>query len=185
MHSDMCTDQERRNSMDFDIQRRLSSPMSIGLSTGSRSPQHSPVSVGSMCPSSPLSDGGYSVKSSLSPRSPVSSIGSSLDIESRTAQIPQHNVRTLNFSIDTILSPDFGSRRKSFERVRDYKITHDSNKPVDLSKVSKEKPKETKLPASGDVPENANPAGVWPAWVFCTRYSDRPSSGKFIIFITI
>jgi hypothetical protein len=27
---------------------------------------------------------------------------------------------------------------------------------------------------------------LWPAWVFCTRYSDRPSSGKIsysIVFI--
>ena len=22
---------------------------------------------------------------------------------------------------------------------------------------------------------------LWPAWVFCTRYSDRPSSGKFSV----
>ena len=22
---------------------------------------------------------------------------------------------------------------------------------------------------------------LWPAWVFCTRYSDRPSSGKYIL----
>jgi hypothetical protein len=24
--------------------------------------------------------------------------------------------------------------------------------------------------------------GVWPAWVFCTRYSDRPSSGNYFFF---
>ena len=25
---------------------------------------------------------------------------------------------------------------------------------------------------------SGNPAALWPAWVYCTRYSDRPSSGK-------
>ena len=26
-------------------------------------------------------------------------------------------------------------------------------------------------------------ASLWPAWVYCTRYSDRPSAGNFICFI--
>jgi len=27
---------------------------------------------------------------------------------------------------------------------------------------------------------NGGKEPLWPAWVYCTRYSDRPSSGKFI-----
>ena len=47
--------------------------------------------------------------------------------------------------------------------------------PVDLSKTSNEAPK-----ADADCPPGMvrGPNGqLWPAWVFCTRYSDRPSSG--------
>ena len=48
--------------------------------------------------------------------------------------------------------------------------------PVDLSKTSNEAPK-----TDSDCPPGMvrGPNGqLWPAWVFCTRYSDRPSSGK-------
>ena len=47
--------------------------------------------------------------------------------------------------------------------------------PVDLSKTSNEAPK-----VDPDCPPGMvrGPNGqLWPAWVFCTRYSDRPSSG--------
>merc|ERR1711953_36723 len=47
--------------------------------------------------------------------------------------------------------------------------------PVDLSKTTNEAPK-----ADADCPPGMvrGPNGqLWPAWVFCTRYSDRPSSG--------
>jgi hypothetical protein len=30
--------------------------------------------------------------------------------------------------------------------------------------------------AAGTLP--GSPQLLWPAWVYCTRYSDRPSSGK-------
>ena len=47
--------------------------------------------------------------------------------------------------------------------------------PVDLSKTSNEAPKTDAECPPGMV---RGPAGqLWPAWVFCTRYSDRPSSG--------
>ena len=50
--------------------------------------------------------------------------------------------------------------------------------PVDYSKTSNEAPK-----TDGDCPPGMvrGPNGqLWPAWVFCTRYSDRPSSGPRI-----
>ena len=46
---------------------------------------------------------------------------------------------------------------------------------MDLSKTTNEAPK-----ADADCPPGMvrGPNGqLWPAWVFCTRYSDRPSSG--------
>jgi hypothetical protein len=36
---------------------------------------------------------------------------------------------------------------------------------------------EDKLTDSGSSNKSAN--SLWPAWVYCTRYSDRPSSGEF------
>ena len=50
--------------------------------------------------------------------------------------------------------------------------------PVDLSKTSNEAPKTDASCPPGMV---RGPNGqLWPAWVFCTRYSDRPSSGPRI-----
>lgn len=33
----------------------------------------------------------------------------------------------------------------------------------------------------GSTPTKDNQSMLWPAWVYCTRYSDRPSSGKALI----
>ena len=53
-----------------------------------------------------------------------------------------------------------------------------TSEPVDLSKSSNNNNNNEE---DGDVPPGMvrGPNGqLWPAWVFCTRYSDRPSSGK-------
>ncbi len=70
-------------------------------------------------------------------------------------------------------------------------LNHNNNQPVDLS--SKTPQNGTSNGGSGGDSKNAKdpdqegvPPGMvrgpngqlWPAWVFCTRYSDRPSSGK-------
>lgn len=47
---------------------------------------------------------------------------------------------------------------------------------------STEKPNKTQTSATDS--GNKGPIS-WPAWVYCTRYSDRPSSGTIIIIITI
>ena len=92
--------------------------------------------------------------------------------------------RNLSFSIENILRP-------SFKPVTDIKPEIPSSPepaavatsapvtepeiPVDLSKTSNEAPK-----TDADCPPGMvrGPNGqLWPAWVFCTRYSDRPSSG--------
>ena len=60
------------------------------------------------------------------------------------------------------------------------KNSTNTNQPVDLSKSSSGDENETKG-KDDDVPPGMvrGPNGqLWPAWVFCTRYSDRPSSGK-------
>ncbi|KAK7074677.1 homeobox protein, partial [Halocaridina rubra] len=87
--------------------------------------------------------------------------------------------RSLKFSIDNILKPDFGRRLKCAET---------SEQPVDLSRdPNRDGGKKGPLdptralavaPNSLLMKERENTGGstLWPAWVYCTRYSDRPSA---------
>ena len=84
------------------------------------------------------------------------------------APVPRH----LSFSIENILKPDTKPKPKTENiKVQNPEI----EVPVDLSKTSNEAPR-----TDPDCPPGMvrGPNGqLWPAWVFCTRYSDRPSSG--------
>ncbi|XP_053640693.1 homeobox protein engrailed-1a-like [Cherax quadricarinatus] len=92
--------------------------------------------------------------------------------------------RSLKFSIDNILKPDFG--RRLGEAVES------SDQPVDLSRVTNRDPKKIfgdparSLAEVGQAPNNlllkereGSGGTLWPAWVYCTRYSDRPSAGEY------
>jgi homeobox protein engrailed len=81
--------------------------------------------------------------------------------------------RCLAFSIDNILKPSVDEKKNSPRPVKQIKL--DIEVPVDLSRTSNEAPKQDPTCPPGMV---RGPNGqLWPAWVFCTRYSDRPSSG--------
>ncbi|XP_076391368.1 uncharacterized protein LOC100875304 [Megachile rotundata] len=107
----------------------------------------------------------------------------------------------LKFSIDNILKADFGRRITdpiSLKKSRPKKVT---SRPIDLTKDFLESSSETSEKSSSETTSttNASPGAVptgnpasnasgppvtdpgkqlpWPAWVYCTRYSDRPSSG--------
>lgn len=63
-------------------------------------------------------------------------------------------------------------------------LNHNNNQPVDLSSKNDGSKKSSSEQGEDGVPPGMvrGPNGqLWPAWVFCTRYSDRPSSGKFYI----
>ena len=91
--------------------------------------------------------------------------------------------RQLKFSIDNILKPEFGSRRC------EDSSGSETQQPVDLSReigkadlnVSPGRPgisPRAGTPiASSDSSKLSSDTELWPAWVFCTRYSDRPSAG--------
>ncbi|KAK9503622.1 hypothetical protein O3M35_010142 [Rhynocoris fuscipes] len=66
----------------------------------------------------------------------------------------QQTERILKFSIENILRPEFGTKHSSNTSVQEEKQVSSSSEQT-----------------------------VWPAWVYCTRYSDRPSSGKAISII--
>ena len=66
--------------------------------------------------------------------------------------------RKPSFSIDDILSPNFGNFSRQFQE------------PKSIS------PPETKDRFKPSAVQNPK---LVPAWIFCTRYSDRPASGSF------
>ncbi|CAG5053245.1 unnamed protein product [Parnassius apollo] len=114
------------------------------------------------------------------------------------------NQNCLKFSIDNILKADFGRRitdpltkrknlkTKSFEAKAPVKEVPLPSKPDVLeARVPEVKPGDKgaiDLSKSDDGSSNhssttsttvgENGPMVWPAWVYCTRYSDRPSSGE-------
>ena len=117
----------------------------------------------------------------------------------------------LAFSIENILKPSFGSAPSLVlpespksppapppPATTPMKKRENNNHPVDLTakpsvEASSPKVSSEKKPAGAgnegkkddDVPPGMvrGPNGqLWPAWVFCTRYSDRPSSGKSLFF---
>ncbi|KAM6919162.1 homeobox protein E30-like [Xenentodon cancila] len=83
--------------------------------------------------------------------------------------------RTTNFCIDNILRPDFGRNT----RDRDEGAAGDPRR-LDFDRRRPD-PAGPAAPAGLQAsrgPQAADPRPLlWPAWVYCTRYSDRPSSG--------
>lgn len=76
------------------------------------------------------------------------------------------------------------SPKSSSTTSREYNNTHNNN---NTAATSRESTHSKSLDTKGKDPNLlCNPLSsldgkdvVWPAWVYCTRYSDRPSSGKY------
>ncbi|XP_056611442.1 homeobox protein engrailed-1a [Triplophysa dalaica] len=106
-----------------------------------------------------------------------------------------HAHRTTNFFIEDILSADFGCRRAQGPVSRASQTLPDSNCSTDsasssasstVSCTSSKRHSEEndanrvqspKSSVASDSGETSARQVLWPAWVYCTRYSDRPSSG--------
>lgn len=55
-----------------------------------------------------------------------------------------------------------------------------SPSPTSSVSSSSTSPESSLVPSQGgQMGENGKPNLLWPAWVYCTRYSDRPSSGEY------
>ncbi|KAL5011015.1 hypothetical protein ScPMuIL_013320 [Solemya velum] len=80
----------------------------------------------------------------------------------------QENVRLTNFFIEEILKPDFGKHKI----LRNIPVSCINTERRSVSPSPSQSP--THSPTNGGKDEVAL---KWPAWVYCTRYSDRPSSG--------
>ena len=131
----------------------------------------SPRSMLSASPRSMLSTSFSSISSP--PHTPTDVLEASEIFRPTPAPVQAKN---LSFSIENILRPNFNTKPTSKPvPVKKQPPKLDVEVPVDLSKTSNEAPK-----ADADCPPGMvrGPNGqLWPAWVFCTRYSDRPSSG--------
>lgn len=138
-------------------------------------------------------------------------------------------VRSLNFSIENILSPEFGKISKETNN-KSHRSQH-SQQPIDFSSLTNKRKHSSDSESSsisslsitskdiingkchynnssnksktsspdliltpplpnGESNDNKEEGDskknlLWPAWVYCTRYSDRPSSGKCILLIIL
>ncbi|XP_056645003.1 homeobox protein invected-like [Diorhabda sublineata] len=102
---------------------------------------------------------------------------SDVNIKHNLKDVSDEENPRLKFSIDNILKADFGRRitdplhvKKTVPKRVVRECVESTTKvvptgPVDLSRTEEKEKKEEKQPI------------LWPAWVYCTRYSDRPSSG--------
>lgn len=111
---------------------------------------------------------------------------------------PNNRHSSLPFSVDNILKPEFGSNALSSTRHKSCSNEHLNAKSnstpsasykrspkLDLPTLPKKVPPPAMSSASSvtsdkseSLPDKDSDGQVWPAWVYCTRYSDRPSSGK-------
>ncbi len=122
-------------------------------------------------------------------------------------QAAHHTHRTTNFFIDNILRPDFGCKREHRPTVPsapcpDSSCSTDSvsssasstgsspassrhSKAYEANRGNAAKAGVVSAssvvlngPGETSSPRKDTKQFMWPAWVYCTRYSDRPSSGK-------
>ncbi|XP_036429792.1 homeobox protein engrailed-1a [Colossoma macropomum] len=110
---------------------------------------------------------------------------------SEPVQLPH---RTTNFFIDDILRPDFGCRKERQAGTGGQQARAPADRPTlpgtpdsecCADSVSSSSSSSSSSTVSSPPPKAGGEAAVgkerqpllWPAWVYCTRYSDRPSSG--------
>lgn len=135
------------------------------------------------------------------------SSGSSIDVDEEDEEVEQPTIQLLKYSIRNILQPDFGKNalqktKKSTTKIsfKPYEISEEKKldeaapplgslcqtvsqigknlEPEPELQIGEERPV-VKHAEDGSKGEEKKVPTLWPAWVYCTRYSDRPSSGMF------
>ena len=135
-----------------------------------------------MAPTSPSCSDDDDELLSVGSESPPPQPPPSDENDSKSSSSVTASSRALKFSIDNILKPTFG-------HVPDPESRKDVPRPIDLSKSLSPGPSSASSPGSPAPSLKSSSAAtplqsakdgqmLWPAWVYCTRYSDRPSSGK-------
>lgn len=103
-----------------------------------------------------------------------SSISSSSSLSSHAPSSEKKTSKMKSFLISDILKPNFGH--------------HNSQNSIEKSNIplSSSSPTTTNDSSSSSLNNNSNGnlvSGMYPAWVYCTRYSDRPSAGKIKFYM--
>lgn len=62
------------------------------------------------------------------------------------------------------------------------RIPASSPQPIPPPSVSRDSGMESSDDTKSESGSTKDESALWPAWVYCTRYSDRPSSGEYIYF---
>ena len=112
-----------------------------------------------------------------------------METDESSRDLPNDNeeITFTNFSIEAILRPNFGMRSKTVEMKSAFTEITGQNNPVPASSPSgseKSYKRSTSSPTSPAVsPGTESRSLLFPAWVYCTRYSDRPSSGILFFYI--
>ncbi|CAH4036809.1 segmentation polarity homeobox protein engrailed-like [Pieris brassicae] len=92
-------------------------------------------------------------------------------------------VITIPFSINNILQPDFGLNaiRKTKLQLGRRTVSSETKEPKIVEQKRPDSASSVVSSSSGSTSTDTNSQSgngtLWPAWVYCTRYSDRPSSG--------
>jgi len=108
-------------------------------------------------------DSAYSRSSSISPASSSSSSSSSTLLNKKQTS------KMKSFLISDILKPNFGNHNQH-NNIEKSNIPLSSSSPTTTNDSSS---------TSSNNNRKANlMQGMFPAWVYCTRYSDRPSAGN-------
>ncbi|KRX15977.1 Homeobox protein engrailed-1a, partial [Trichinella nelsoni] len=121
------------------------------------------------------SDGEHSDSESASP-SPSSAK------ETNANELEQLYSRAeLKFSVENILKPDFGLHSRSEminKNLKEMKTSMNLNTKRPSTSSGNGQISKSLSEMTGCESQMKNvPQVLWPAWVYCTRYSDRPSSG--------
>lgn len=115
---------------------------------------------------------------------PAPSVASSVSSASCIASPPPAGSMS---SASSSLSAASGSSHNSSPSSR--QPTNSSPQPIPPpSAVSRDSGMESSDDTRSETGSTTTEGGkneMWPAWVYCTRYSDRPSSGKFFFFFLI
>ena len=96
--------------------------------------------------------------------------------------------KKMTFLIDHILQPDFGSAEPSTDTKSGFSKTTENNQISSPSAAAKylfnnDPNTEKKSSEIINKTEKSKTDPSLPAWIFCTRYSDRPSSSGNLFYV--
>ena len=150
-------------------------PTSLSSSPFSSSSLFSPVGVSSRLSSKVLSAFSSAPTSAFAPKQSPSPLVKDRHCSPRRLTSPSSSPESSSSSFSSLSASS--SRHLVSSSLQSKKETPS---PPSVGVTSAGKPSDRKDSDSSPV-SSAGQQLPWPAWVYCTRYSDRPSSGEFVL----